>query len=181
MSAERTAAPFEIGQDVFTVYATAYSQITVPCPICFGKLFVTLILGNGEHQPIECDMCGKGYEGPQGTTISHAPFSKVSAGVVTGLSCGSRGWTIEVNETRYVLDDALVFLTQEEAEARRVVLHEKVRHEAQIMDERNLTYKKKGHAWKAGYHRAEAAENKRRMEWHLNKLAERKTATEAKP
>ena len=40
--------PFQIGQAVFVADAHSYSEEREPCPVCFGKLSVTVILGNGE-------------------------------------------------------------------------------------------------------------------------------------
>ena len=57
---------FGIGDFVwFACYAVA--TIEEPCPVCFGKKAVTLILGNGEGWIIPCDYCAKGYMEPRGT------------------------------------------------------------------------------------------------------------------
>jgi hypothetical protein len=42
-----------------------------PCPICFGRLEVTLILGNGDQIVTECRYCFVGFDGPFGVVPSN--------------------------------------------------------------------------------------------------------------
>lgn len=41
-------------------------QVCVQCPICCGKLVVTMILGDGTRIEVDCDACRRGYEPPSG-------------------------------------------------------------------------------------------------------------------
>lgn len=41
------------------------------CQCCFGKLRITMILGNDERQTVACAMCSVGYDPPSGKTQTY--------------------------------------------------------------------------------------------------------------
>jgi hypothetical protein len=56
---------FQIGELVW--YAETHRTAKhVPCPVCFGTLVVTVVLGNGELILTPCRYCERGFEGPRG-------------------------------------------------------------------------------------------------------------------
>ena len=93
--------PFNIG-DTYYLPHHNLTQVTVPCPTCYGTLKVTMILGNGEHVDVVCEGCGKGHEEPRGyiKEYSYEPF--VSKFTIAGIhSMYSGEWTLKstVGET----------------------------------------------------------------------------------
>lgn len=160
---------FGIGETVYFADACAYAQVRAQCPVCFGKLFVTLILGDESQEQIECSACGLGYDGPQGWINEHAATSSVTKGTISGISrsySGAREWDYEVGGMRR----EHVFRTHDEAEAKRVELFAAAQVSAQDTKERIIAGKKKGAAWSVRYHREHIKDLERRIEWHRSKL-----------
>lgn len=162
--------PFELGQQVYVAWSSSYAEHQEPCPICFGNRSVVLILGNGEQLPIECEMCGHGFEGPRGYIMAHGPASGVRRGTVTGLSKHWDKWEIEVEGSHE--DLANIFLSESEAEARRVVLHETSDADAARRRFENERDKRKSLTWKAGYHRRCIKQAEHDIAYHQARLAE---------
>lgn len=169
--------PFAFGQTIYVARADAHYGDLVPCPMCFGKLTCTLTLGNGESTPVECEFCGKGYDGPKGVVEKYGARSSVIESTVTGMSRDKffdEGWC--VNGTAGVserLSAGNVFTTREEAESRRVVLHAQAEQQAQQNFESQFKKAKNHTTWSVGYHRKCLADLERQSEWHRSKLAAR--------
>lgn len=144
-------SPYKIGQEVFVVEATPYGDIRVPCPVCFGKLSVTLILGNGEHQDIECEYCRRGHHGPSGTVYERAPHSRVEKKTVSGLNydAGTKTWKTQING--FTEDITNIFINADMAEAYRARRHAEVEKTAADMNTDRRTTKGRGLSWSAGY------------------------------
>ena len=175
MTAPGNPPPFAFGQKVYVAHADSWQQSTVPCPMCAGKLFVTLILGSGEQTPVECDFCGHGYEGPRGVATVHGPASSVREVVVTGMvDEGAGDWRVEGYCVHERLREGNVFATREEAEARAAVLFVEAEAQAQRNFESQFEHKKKSLTWTVGYHRNQIKSIERQLEWHRAKLAEPK-------
>jgi hypothetical protein len=162
--------PFEFGQRLLLVEAHSHKQIEVPCPLCFGKLFVTIILGNNEQQKVECDACGRGYEGPTGRTHEYTPYSAVLPVTVTGMVRYYEDWHIGVGSHSVRLSDRRLFTNAEEAEARRAELHTVAEHNAKMSFESQFRGRKKDATWMAAYHRKCLADLQRQVKWHEAKL-----------
>ena len=142
---------------------------TNPCPVCFGKLAVTVILGNGESIQTPCDYCGRGYEGPKGGEKECAWESRPVLFTITGIETQNDG----VKQTAryhapagYVIDDEDVFATEEEAAAkckRNADEHnEQERQRREVIKEQAH----KSFSWHVGYHRRCIKDLKRQLEWH---------------
>lgn len=168
--------PFEFGEKVFTVSVCSGARKEVACRICFGKKIVALILGNGEQQPIECEACRNGAFGPTGLETIHTIESRATEGTVTGLTF-DRDWSVEVSRYGpYKVTE--VYRTLDEAEAARERLHkEAVINEAKRRDEQ-LGHKKNGHTWSARYHKQAIERLERQIEYHREKLREKKLSKE---
>ena len=161
-----TAPPFAFGQTVYEPWATPYSEVRIPCPVCFGQRFATVILGNGEQVPVECEMCGLGFEGPRGYVTGYTPQSGVHEVTVTALEERYPGaWQVNHWEANRF------FATREEAEARRTVLEQEAAEHAQRNFEAQFRMKRKNLTWKVGYHRSCIADLKRKLEWHEARLS----------
>ncbi len=170
--------PYKIGQTVFVVDASPYAQTEIACPVCYGKLSVTLILGNGEHQDIECDYCSRGYHGPSGTVMDRAPHSSVAEKAVTGISHDQYGdrWRVECDG--FTEDPANIFINAEMAEAYRARRHLEVEKTAADMNTDRRSHGGKTLPWSVGYARREIKDCERRIAHHKAKLSAHKKEKE---
>lgn len=170
----RNAPEFQIGELVYYVVAYSHAQIRTTCPVCFGKLRVQIILGNGETETIECSACGIGYEGPRGFVDEFGPSSRVGSGIITGIrrGFGRSEWLYDVEggSCEYL------FRTAEEAEVKRAVLHAEALAQDEKRNDRIIADKKKGLAWAIRYHRSKIRDAEKEIAYHGGKLA----AAEAK-
>lgn len=163
-------APYQIGQQVFVVEATPYRGDDVPCPVCFGQLWVELTLGDGSKERVECEYCSLGCSPPSGKVKEHVVKSSVTPTTVVGLRYDeySREWEVETRLS------GEIFADQESAEARRVVAHAAAEDYRKRMDEDNFNRGKKKITWSAGYHQEYIKKLTREMEYHQNKLMQKK-------
>lgn len=167
--------PFEFGQIVYVATVWAYKPTRVLCPVCFGKRFVTVILGDGEQQPVECEFCNVGYQGPSGTVTRHAPDSTIEERAVTGLVMDGDEWIVTLDGHAHRQSERCVFATREQAEERRAFLQAEAEINAQRNFEAQFADKKKGLTRSAGYHREQIKELRRKLEWHEAKLGRSNT------
>lgn len=56
---------FQVGQSVWYSESNRRSEL-IPCPVCYCKREVTVILGNNERIITPCHYCERGFEGPRG-------------------------------------------------------------------------------------------------------------------
>jgi hypothetical protein len=147
---------FSIGDKVWVSKAERRTK-TVLCPICFGKLKVTLILGNEDHVELPCDYCGKGYDGPRGFLEQIEYFVGAEEAIIEGITLEetAEGKSYKFHFGNRFFDQKYVHTTKEEAE--RVC--------QEIADENNeneskrtefIKYNtKKSFSWNAGYYMRE--------------------------
>jgi hypothetical protein len=172
---ESTTPKFAIGQTVFVPQAHAHNRNYVPCPVCYGKRSVVVILGNGEHQPMLCDYCGKSIDGPQGRVSAYSPSSHIVEGRVTGVRCDSyRGWRVQVGHSEY--EEKEVYIDRDLAEVRRAELFAQAEQDAKRCWETQFKDSRGKTGWSVGYHRSEIARCKRQIEYHESKLTAAKVA-----
>ena len=163
-------ARFDIGSSAWVAsYGNEYERQT--CPVCFGKLSVVLILGNGERVTTECEYCGKGYDGPQGFVSEYVERGRVDCHTVTYRECQEdaegKHWTYRGGV--YVFYDHNAFLTREEAEARAAELAADHKREEATRAEHIKHCVHKSFSWNVGYHRRQVQELTRRAEYHAQK------------
>jgi hypothetical protein len=76
VSGASIAIPFAIGEELWWV-GYAHREAWETCPECDGQRVVTIIRGNGETFPIECQCCALGFERASGlvkrTYFEHSP------------------------------------------------------------------------------------------------------------
>lgn len=161
-----TAPAFALGQIVWYASASPHGLVEVPCPVCFGKLEVQLVLGNGETQGIACNACERGYSGPTGVLHERAAVSYIKSGPITGMSMRDGKMRYEVNG--WGCDE--IFATEAEAEARREVLHVQAEKEASSINEHCLSRDKKKLTWSVSYHQSCIRDQEKKILWHYEKL-----------
>src|ERR1035437_9038583 len=84
---ERTGGIMEtyaIGQELFWAKLETV-EMHIQCPDCFGKRFLTVILGDDSKVTIECSGCRSGYDQPRGYVSVHQYRHFVVTGKITGI------------------------------------------------------------------------------------------------
>ena len=159
---------FKLGDKVFMVQS-GWTSFDVTCPDCFGKRAMIVILGDGTEVGIDCQCCGRGYDGPAGKVTRHQPNSRIEIGYVKGIEIGEKG--VEYKTDPYHSSGTTVHATREEAEVELAAVNKKLVEE----DEQQFCRKKdkKDHSWgfNASYHRREAKDAKQKYEYHMAKLS----------
>ena len=162
---------YKIGDTVY-VANCGHRQIDIPCPVCFGKIRVTLILGNGESVSLPCDYCGKGFDGPRGYVSEYDYVAEAAARTITAanITLTDTGEKVEYRSgssfSYYTLKEEDCYSTFEEASATAVAVKEKMIEEQNTRAEYIKEDIKKSFSWNAGYHLREAKRNRREIEYH---------------
>jgi len=156
-----------IGDFIYWVYSSTNYQKEIPCPMCFGKLFVTIILGDNSESKIECGYCQKGYERASGIATVWEAVALVKSGEISGVSTRN-GTKYEVGYETLMSTE--IFTSKKEAEA-----HRKVRYEEEILRANkwfkdNFVNAKKSQTWSTGYHRNCIKSAEKTISWHKDRL-----------
>ena len=169
MSADKI---FKVG-DLVWLAKCGTQEVTKTCPICFGKLTVSLTLGNGDTLELPCDYCGKGLAGPTGFVteyefVSNPECVEISSVILTnenGLETReyrSNHWNLEVEDIFTSKEDATKRCEQKAA---ALSLEQATRAEYIKKDEC------KSYSWNAGYHLRCATSAARDLAYHQNMAA----------
>lgn len=161
---------YSIGDTVWLAKCQ-HEQIKVQCPTCFGKLKVTLILGNGEHVILPCEGCEIGYDGPKGYVTEYDYVVEPEFVHISGIEIqvNADGEKARYRNGPYVYDETDLFSTKEEAFFRG---KEQKRQLDEIQRKRADWLKKDVHknfSWNANYHMRQAKEHLRQAEYHKEK------------
>jgi len=163
---------FNIGD---IVYSASYGQKTkeVTCPVCFGKLKITVILGNGDSVETDCDYCGKGYEGPKGFIIEYDYIAEAKIffvdkiEVAVGKDKETRTYySMEPEGYRCVYYEDTCFANKDEALKAAIAIKDKQEEEQRTQARYLKRDIHKSYSWNVGYHMREAKRNRRSMEYH---------------
>jgi hypothetical protein len=160
--------------DVVWYASCGSEQVRVDCPVCFGKMNVTLILGNGEQVQTSCNYCGNGFDGPRGYITEYEYVAAPKQITVVGVNTRDEGDVTKVEYQiggGYIVYPSDVFDTKEEAVLR---CEAKATQNEKDTDETKMNCvkgKKKSISWEVGYHRREIERLKKTMEWHEKKVS----------
>ena len=161
---------FQIGDTVYVVQGCRSMPVEKTCPVCFGKMRVTVILGNGKRENVLCEYCGKGYEGPRGYVVDYELHSVVRQAIITGASFTNHKWEFALDYGRTGTGESELYRDEESAEAARSKLMEKMKKEEAWMIENRLNYSKTDLTWRVGYHRKRIQDLEREAEHHRKLL-----------
>lgn len=163
-----------IGDTVYWVESYTNYDKSIPCPMCFGKRFVTIILGDDTRAESECGMCSHGLDRATGTAKTWEPTANIRSGVITGIST-REGTKYEVGyktiPSHECFDSELLATP-----VRDEKFKEAVETASEWFKDHFVTCKKK-QIWSAGYHRSCIEAAKRTVSWHearLNLIKEKK-------
>jgi len=162
---------YNIGDKVW--YANRDStQERVTCPECFGKKYLTVILGNDSRVTIDCAGCAAGYNPPRGYVTYYKQFVNVSQVVIDKVEVSCEYVKYGFNKTEcccYIGKDTDVFSTKEEAEIRATELAEQWNREQlekiHRKEKNNRTW-----AWHVLYHRNQIRDAEKTIEYAKKKL-----------
>lgn len=159
---------FNIGDEVFVITYGGVER-NVPCPVCFGKKKIGIILGNDDIVEVPCNYCEVGYEGSRGYIIETDYFPKVRAKTISGIEYSSKEIRYKTSDY-YVFDESKVFPTEEEA--KRGCEEDNLRREKEN-PKKNLNLKEKSnksYSWHVGYHKREEKRAREEAERHAKKV-----------
>ena len=148
-------------------------QVTKTCPVCFGKLKVTLILGNDDTVILPCDYCGKGYEGPRGTVEEYEYLAEPEQTAIITVNTheSADGEKLEYHTVGgyYHDDGADLYNTREDAVAICTEIVQRKTLEESTRVESLKKHLNKNYSWNAGYHMRYAARYERDALYHKEK------------
>jgi hypothetical protein len=176
---------FKVGDRVYLASMEAH-EITVPCPDCVGKKYLTVILGDGTNVTIDCCTCQAGYDPPIGYVKyrGYRPLPEVQEITIDGVEYQKEGdkyvaVEYEYNKSSYswrTTKADRVFSNKEDAQAKAESMAKEASEKALS---KFLSKEKPTHtwAWNATYHRKEMKRANEDFEYHKAKLEVAKTHT----
>jgi len=165
-------AKFKIGDKVWHARYLRGVAVQVPCPVCYGKLKVTLILGNGDRIELPCDYCGKGTYGiPTGYDTEYQTVNEPEQITIEEMDVKitSNGENVEYRVGHRIYYEKNLSAIREEA----VLRSDELRKEYEESEKKRNDYikedVKKSFAWNAGYHLRKAKSAETEAEYHRGK------------
>lgn len=168
--------PFAIGEKLWHAAPDPDARWEV-CDTCFGKLKITMILGNGEEHTLDCAACTIGYGQPSGRIQTHRIRYTPKEFVPTKVSMSG-------NEFHYSRDESGQFayastLTREKSECQVMCDELNAKHAAEEHGRvvHNRKSKRRDMAWSVGYWRGQlrkAEAEVERLREHLGIVKESK-------
>jgi hypothetical protein len=156
-----------IGDKVYWVESHTHYGKTIPCPMCFGKRYVTIILGDGSETSSECGMCSHGLDRATGQSKTWDATAIIHSGVISGIST-REGCKYEVGYSSVYQHEC--FDSEEEARPTR---DRKQKEAEELLDKwfkDSFIQCKKSQIWNAGYHRGQIKYHEQQIEWHKMRL-----------
>ncbi len=158
---------FAIGDTIWKAFAQK-TPLEKPCPICYTKRNVTLILGNDDQVVLPCNYCARGYMSPTGYVTEWEYIAEPQPHVVTGLDILK---TVDGEAVTYIcgschFESDCVFEKKEDA---MKLAKEMADKEAKDQITRADSIKKDKHksfSWNAGYHLRNAKKLEKDILYH---------------
>jgi len=166
-----TEQKWNIGDIVWEAnYGT--TKVQRPCPVCCGKLEVTLILGNDERVVLPCEYCGHGMSEPRGYLVDYERIAQAKPRTIAAIesTITSEGAEYEYRTAeghRFHAED--IYATEAEAIVRAEQMAEKAKADEDTRAFYLKQNKNKTYAWNAGYHMDRVERAKKDIEYHTRK------------
>ena len=144
-----SGAPFNIGDRVWLAGWSAIAT-TEPCPVCFGKMSVVLILGNGDEVTMPCDYCAKGHGYSRGFVDGRVFGSRATPYTIDSITTAATG--VEYGANHATLRADRTFATEAEALAAGVAIGDEERSDHEKRVDYGKADARKTFGWNAGYH-----------------------------
>ena len=168
-----------LGDKIYWVESHTHYGKTIPCPMCFGKRFVTIILGDESHTKSECGMCSHGLEYATGYAKTWDAIALIESGIITGMST-REGLKYEVDHRSVYAHEC--FDSEDAAIPTRETKLKEAEERRDTWFKDSFIQCKKKQLWSTGYHRECIKSAERNIEWHMLRLAmiaAKKTPTES--
>lgn len=164
---------FNVGD---TIWISRFDRCTewVPCPVCFTKRKVTVILGDGTAIETPCNYCGNGFEESSGYVEKQTATPKAMSCVVTAVyeEVTAAGRKVEYRCDTWCVYEHKAFAAREEALAAAVTLATEQNAQEREYRAGLKEYSYKSYSWHVGYHKREAKEHRRQAEYHEARAVE---------
>jgi len=157
----------QIGDVIYWVESHTHYGKSIPCPMCFGKQFVTIILGDGSETKSECGMCSHGLDRATGQAKTWDAVALICSGEITGVST-REGIKYEVGYKSVYQHEC--FDSKELAEVERDKKQKECERRRDEWFKESFINCKKSQIWNAGYHKGCIEYNERQIEWHKARL-----------
>lgn len=168
---------YKIGDIVYWVESSSNMEKTIPCPICFGKRFVIIILGDDTQEKIECGYCSHGIERATGYIKTWLPCAMVKSDRITGVS--SR-YGIKYELSNRQIEEQDIFDNEKDAEIEKEIRYKQEVERSQLWFKESFVSAKKSQVWSVGYHKNEIKRNQRTIEWHQERIGMIKVKSDEK-
>ena len=130
-----------------------------PCPVCYGKRQVTLIIGNDDSIVLPCQCCASGYQEPSGTVTEYEFLSDSEqltiSEIRTETTADGEKHDYLFYGNRYAHDGEL-WTTKEEALVECARKCAEIEHDENTRAENIKQNQARTYSWNAGYHLREA-------------------------
>ena len=157
---------FVLGQEVWFAQCGT-RQVVLVCPVCCGKLKVTVILGDDTRVEVPCDFCSRGLDGPCGSIADYEYMAEPKLVKITRIDENTSPAERRYYSYHYSLDDDLIFFSETEARKKcEEVAAEHAQQKAIRLSWSRKSDQCKSYAWKVGYHLREAKKRRKEAEWH---------------
>jgi hypothetical protein len=155
---------FNISDKVFLA-RWEQSKVFDVCPDCQGQRFLTVIMGDGSHLSITCDLCAQYH----GKVTRYVYQAKVEEGIITGIEINYDGDIQYRFNGSYIYKSDRLFadLASAEAGAVRLALEEEALQAKQLQRKEKDG---KTWAWHVRYHREGVRKAEKDLAYHTSKL-----------
>lgn len=160
---------YNIGDKVW-IAQCGQKQVRHDCPVCYGQLFVTLILGNGDEIRTPCDYCGKGYEGPKGYVLEYEWVAETRQVTIMSKTKKETNGKTEYDFHSYDAYFHEAYDTKEEAEAKTLENIKEHEEDERKRIEWRKSHNHKTYSWHVGYSKKEIKEAQRKLDWHSKRV-----------
>lgn len=142
-------------------------QDYLPCPHCFGNLYLTVILGNNEQITIDCECCRNGWMGSQGKIRVGQYRADVHLCTVDRKEQSMN--KIEYRVDGYIVTENEIFINKEDAQVRasEIALEQRAEEMQRFY---NKEKNDRNWAWNATYHRNNVKKLSQELAYHISKL-----------
>ena len=157
----------KVGSIVYVSYF-GKKEVFLKCPVCFGKKFATLILGNGDMVEMPCECCHQGIDPPTGYIKEWRMEAGAESIIITKIETTT---DVDGETYEYISDNKIfypkdIFATEQEAMGESTKRADKYNLEQETKAELIKGKPDKNYSWNAGYHMREAKKAKEKVDYH---------------
>lgn len=161
-------AKYKFDDFVYWVTSSCYYGKKIPCPMCFGKFKVQIILGDGSQESVECGYCKQGVDSTSGLAQTWEPHAEIKSGAICGIERGCEKWFYKVGyET---LDEKYLFSSEAEAIPLRDERLKEETERKELWFRDHFIKAKQTQIWSSGYHKKQIECHDRTIAWHKVRL-----------